>query len=121
MSEWESAVISQARGTVGPGFGHVQRMMPNPNENLVIVEVVSLMFADEAPVLRNSRINKLFVEYRFLNIPPEQLETPYALPKPNSADKLVFFNFCKVFEVDYESNYERRQYLAAMLQPGESE
>ena len=37
---------------------------------------------------------RLFVEYRFLDVPPEELESPYSLPLPEPGQKLVF-NFKK--------------------------
>ena len=37
---------------------------------------------------------RLFVEYRFLDVPPEQLESPHSLPLPEPGEPLVF-NFRK--------------------------
>ena len=60
-----------------------------------------------------------FPEYKFLDFPPEDLETPYSLPHKPAAGKKqpapLNFNFKKVFQVDAESNYHRRQLLASMI------
>ncbi|KAK2187638.1 hypothetical protein NP493_159g03000 [Ridgeia piscesae] len=82
----------------------------------VEVMVSRLSFNPNAPALDNDAIKMLFVEYRFLGVPPEETETPYSLPKP-TANKNISFNFSKVFHVDFQNHYERRQYLASMLLP----
>ena len=53
-----------------------------------------LSFNRKAPALDNDAIKMLFVEYRFLGVPPEETETPYSLPKP-AANKNISFNFSK--------------------------
>ncbi|CAI9744482.1 protein fantom-like isoform X1 [Octopus vulgaris] len=82
-----------------------------------VTVVVSYLTLDEnSPPLLNDRVTHLYIEYRFLNYPPEELETPYPLPKPR-ADQPIHFNFSKCLHVDYQNNYEKRQFLASMLLP----
>ncbi|XP_036370791.1 protein fantom-like isoform X2 [Octopus sinensis] len=82
-----------------------------------VTVVVSYLTLDEnSPPLLNDRVTQLYIEYRFLNYPPEELETPYPLPKPR-ADQPIHFNFSKCLHVDYQNNYEKRQFLASMLLP----
>ena len=84
----------------------------------IVTIVVSHASLDEnCPLLTDDNVRMLFVEYHFLGVPLEETETPYSLPKPTIANKPISFNFTKVFHVDYENNYEKRQYLGGMLLP----
>ena len=40
--------------------------------------------------LHDKRIQKLYVQYKFLDLPQEELETPFALPKPKFEEKIQF-------------------------------
>ncbi|KAK2146667.1 hypothetical protein LSH36_590g01020 [Paralvinella palmiformis] len=91
----------------------------NPGD-FVQVAISELSLNEDSPLLQNDHVDKLYVEYTFLGVPREETETPYSLPKPDGA-KPISFNFTKVFHVDYEKNYERRQYLASMLLPDDPE
>ena len=42
----------------------------------------------------------LQVEYKFLDVPPEELETPFALPKPKAGGESIVFNFTKVVTIN---------------------
>ncbi|XP_067934908.1 protein fantom-like [Watersipora subatra] len=84
---------------------------------IVVVEVSHLTIREDAQLMSNPDIRRLFVAYNFLAVNPADLETPISLPKPKKAGQQLTFNFRKVFHVDTESNYERRQYLASMLLP----
>lgn len=48
----------------------------------------------DAAVLQDPMIKLLYVEYRFLDYPLEELETPFSLPKKASPEKIAF-NFDK--------------------------
>ncbi|XP_052715363.1 X-linked retinitis pigmentosa GTPase regulator-interacting protein 1-like [Crassostrea angulata] len=93
------------------------------NTDSVTVTISHLSLKEKAhvtcPVLNNDSV-KLFVAYNFLGIEPEELETPFSLPKPK-ANLPITYNFTKTFQVDMQENYERRQYLAAMLLPDDPE
>ena len=56
----------------------------------------------------------MYVEYSFLDIPAEELETPFSLPKPGSLEKITF-NFRKVISVDRAENTGRRRLVSKML------
>lgn len=118
--------------------------------NSVTVTISHLSLNEKATVLNNDSVKQLFVAYNFLGIEPQELETPFSLPKPK-ANLPITYNFtkskwlfdfhCKLiskfcqkvssnhwflacltaFQVDMQKNYERRQYLAAMLLPDDPE
>ena len=54
----------------------------------------NLSLEDDSRLLENDLVSKLFVEYRFLGIAPEETECPYALPKPAPGES-ISFNFKK--------------------------
>ncbi|CAH1779675.1 unnamed protein product [Owenia fusiformis] len=85
------------------------------NPNVVIITISSVSLDEDSPVMSDPSVQMLFVEYRFLQYPPEELET-VSLPKPKP-NREASYNFRKVFHVDYEENFEVRQYLASMLLP----
>ena len=60
----------------------------------VQVSINHLSFFDDAPIYESDSVTKLFVEYRFLDVAPEETETPYALPKPKP-NRDINFNFTK--------------------------
>lgn len=80
----------------------------------VVIIVSHLQFNEEASVLHDSNVKLLFVEYRFLDYPSEELETPFALPKPSSSQKITF-NFRKVFYFDV-IHADKREKLKNLLQ-----
>ena len=88
----------------------------NKPSNIVTVTISHLVLSTGAPVLENENIRQLFVSYNFLGILPDELETPFSLPKPK-AEQQITFNFSKTFHVDMAKNYPKRQYLAGMLLP----
>ncbi|KAG1692944.1 Protein fantom [Nymphon striatum] len=93
---------------------------PTRLANAVTIVIHHLTLLDGSTVSSNDAIQMIFVEYKFLNFPPEELETPFALPKPKPGQKIAF-HFHKVFHLDAQNNYQRRQMLAAMLLPDESD
>ena len=62
--------------------------------NVVTVEVAHLTLDEDNPITDNDDVRMLFVEYRFLNRPLGELETPFSLPKPKPNHKITF-NFKK--------------------------
>lgn len=64
------------------------------NADTVQVSINHLSFFGDAPIYQRDDVSKLFVEYRFLGVAPEETETPYALPKPKP-DVDINFNFTK--------------------------
>ncbi|XP_062566792.1 protein fantom-like [Saccostrea cucullata] len=92
----------------------------NKAANSVTVTISHLSLNENATVLDNDNVKQLFVAYNFLGIDPQDLETPFSLPKPK-ANIPIAYNFTKTFQVDMQKNYERRQYLAGMLLPDDPE
>ena len=58
------------------------------------VTVSHLSLEPDTPLMDSDLIQRLYVEYRFLGIAPEELETPFSLPKPKPYNHLVY-NFKK--------------------------
>ncbi|XP_060591570.1 protein fantom-like isoform X2 [Ruditapes philippinarum] len=86
--------------------------------NSVTVAINHVSLEEDADAMNNPSIRQLFVEYKFLGIDPQETETPFSLPKPKPYHNIQF-NFSKTFHVDFEKNYQRRQYLASMLLPSD--
>ncbi|KAK7114118.1 protein fantom-like isoform X1 [Littorina saxatilis] len=109
---------SEGVTTVAPPAKRKSRM-PKAGD-LVTVVVSHLSLEEDSPAMNNPSVNKLFVEYKFLGLPPEDTETPFALPKPRPYHSIAF-NFSKTIHVDMKKNYERRQQLASLLLPDDPE
>ncbi|XP_060568170.1 X-linked retinitis pigmentosa GTPase regulator-interacting protein 1-like [Ruditapes philippinarum] len=86
--------------------------------NSVTVAINHVSLKEGAEAMNNPSIHQLFVEYRFLGMDPQETDTPFSLPKPKPYHNIQF-NFSKTFHVDFEKNYQRRQYLASMLLPSD--
>ncbi|XP_077993112.1 protein fantom-like [Glandiceps talaboti] len=86
------------------------------NENVVTVTIFSLVLDEDSSVMQDNKIERLYVEYRFLGVEPQELETPFSLPKPKQ-NQAIYFNFKKLFHIDPDNNKLRRDYLASMLLP----
>ncbi|XP_052817311.1 protein fantom-like isoform X2 [Mya arenaria] len=84
--------------------------------NSVTVAINRVSLEEDSAAMANDHIKQLFVEYKFLGIDPQETETPFSLPKPKPYHNIQF-NFSNTFHVDFENNYQRRQYLASMLLP----
>ena len=82
-------------------------------DNIIIV-VSEFESAPNADFITDDKISLLYVEYSFLDIPADELETPFSLPKPNAQERITF-NFRKVFKVDRTNNPSRRRLLSKML------
>jgi len=86
-------------------------------DNIIIV-VSDFEAAKDAVFIKDDKVSQLYVEYKFLDLPPEELETPFSLPKPSSLDKITF-NFRKVIKVDRTDNSPRRRLVSKMLRSEE--
>lgn len=62
--------------------------------NSVTVTISHLSLNEKATVLNNDSVKQLFVAYNFLGIEPQELETPFSLPKPK-ANLPITYNFTK--------------------------
>lgn len=111
---------SDSEGLIIPnGKDYSKSSIPKDKDDDTVTVVIShlTLEIDSKPV-KDENVKQLYVEYRFLNYPPEQLETPYSLPKPKNGQQ-VYYNFYKCFHVDYQNNYDKRQFLASMLLPND--
>ena len=91
-----------------------------PNKDNIIILISDFEAAKDAEFITNDKVSLLYVEYAFLDCPPEDLETPFSLPKPGSQEKITF-NFRKVFNVDKAENSPRRRLVSKMLRSEDDE
>ena len=63
-------------------------------DSTVTITIGSVSINEDASIMGRSDIQMLFVEYRFLNVPLEETETPFSLPKPKPGNRITF-NFRK--------------------------
>ncbi|XP_040838635.1 protein fantom isoform X1 [Ochotona curzoniae] len=92
----------------------VAESFKEPSEK-IRVEIIALSLTDSR-ITKDATIQRLFVEYRFYSLPPE--ETPVSLPKPKSG-QWVYYNYSNVIYMDKENNQEKRDILKAILQKQE--
>ncbi|XP_043562921.1 protein fantom isoform X1 [Chiloscyllium plagiosum] len=92
--------------------GRLSTHIKQPSEKIRI-EIVSLTLNEDTQILNDETIQRLFVEYRFYNLPAE--ETPMSLPKPYNG-QWIYYNHSNVIYVDQENNQQRRQFLWSVLQ-----
>ncbi|CAL1296145.1 unnamed protein product, partial [Larinioides sclopetarius] len=79
----------------------------------IVILVSYLQLKSDAAVLQDPLIKLLYVEYRFLDYPLEELETPFSLPKRGEPEKIVF-NFEKVLPLKLK-DLERWNLLSKMF------
>ncbi|XP_042196383.1 protein fantom isoform X13 [Callorhinchus milii] len=106
--------ITDSDDSIVPGWP--SKDIKQPSEKIRI-EIVSLTINNNAPILKDETVQRLFVEYKFCNLPAE--ETPLSLPKPSSG-QWIHYNYSNVIHVDEENNQQRRQFLKSVLQGLES-
>ncbi|GCB60116.1 hypothetical protein scyTo_0006814, partial [Scyliorhinus torazame] len=92
--------------------GRLSTRIKQPSEKIRI-EVISLTLHKDAQILNDETAQRLFVEYKFYNLPAE--ETPMSLPKPYNG-QWIYYNHSNVIYVDQENNQQRRQFLWSVLQ-----
>nr|XP_014349588.1 PREDICTED: X-linked retinitis pigmentosa GTPase regulator-interacting protein 1 [Latimeria chalumnae] len=93
---------------------HLQKHI-KPIYEKIRIEVISLNLDPEAEVVANESVQRVYVEYRFHDVPLEQTETPMSLRKPTCGEDIIF-NFSKVIYVDREKNLGRREFLSSLLE-----
>ncbi|CAL8097548.1 unnamed protein product [Calicophoron daubneyi] len=87
------------------------------DENQVRVDLHDIEINSSFYKLKNSKVQKLFVEYTFLGY-PDPLETESSILVGRSGRKMkAELNYSTTFDVDFAKNYERRQHLARLLLP----
>ncbi|KAF5401895.1 hypothetical protein PHET_04671, partial [Paragonimus heterotremus] len=90
------------------------------NDGHVQIQLHRVEFDKVPEQLDRSRMRRVFVEYQFLDH-ANPLETASCILLPPStkgdAKLLVELNYSKTFQIDFEKNYERRQYMASLLLP----
>ncbi|GFW93992.1 x-linked retinitis pigmentosa GTPase regulator-interacting protein 1 [Trichonephila clavipes] len=86
---------------------------PTDRAPSIVICVSHLQLRADAAVLKDSLIKLLYVEYRFLDYPLEELETPFSLPKKGPPEKIVF-NFEKVLTLKLK-DLEKWNLLSKML------
>ncbi|XP_069098184.1 X-linked retinitis pigmentosa GTPase regulator-interacting protein 1 [Pleurodeles waltl] len=91
------------------------RKMPKPLSDRIRIEIGSLSLDPLSDVAADSRVQRVYVEYRFLDLPLEETETPVSLRKPTAGEE-IHFNFSKVIHVDWGDNKGRRDCLYGMLE-----
>ncbi|GFS89708.1 protein fantom [Nephila pilipes] len=79
----------------------------------IVIHVSHLQLRADAAVLQDPLIKLLYVEYRFLDYPLEELETPFSLPKKEPPEKIVF-NFEKTLTLNLK-DLEKWNLLSKML------
>ena len=85
-----------------------------PNKDNIIIVVSEFEAAKSAAFIQDDKVSQLYVEYTFLDISSEELETPFSLPKPSQLESITF-NFRKVFNVDKAENSARRRLVSKLL------
>lgn len=60
------------------------------NSDRITIVVHHLSLTDGSAILQDDNVQMLFVEYKFLECSPEELETPFALPKPKPGQRISF-------------------------------
>ncbi|XP_037085001.1 X-linked retinitis pigmentosa GTPase regulator-interacting protein 1-like [Pollicipes pollicipes] len=96
---------------------HGQQLPAAADTVTITVHSVTLRPDAELPEPKAGERPRLFVEYRFLDVPAEQLETPVSLPLGEPSQPL-HFNFRKVITVGGLEHRERRRLLARQLRRG---
>ncbi|XP_078524434.1 protein fantom isoform X2 [Lissotriton helveticus] len=107
------SILSDSDDGIVPGS--VPRGIKQPSEKIRI-EITALTFNEDADVLLDDSIKRLFVECKFCNLPSE--ETPVSLPKPKRG-QWIHYNHSNVILVDRENNQERRDFLKSVLKGAE--
>ncbi|XP_030832103.1 protein fantom isoform X2 [Strongylocentrotus purpuratus] len=90
------------------------------NEDTIIINIAQLTIDQDAALITDDSLHRLFIEYQFLGIAQEELETPFSLPKPGPNGPFeLSYNFHKVIHID--GDMTKRNYLADFLRPDHSE
>ncbi|XP_062847506.1 protein fantom isoform X2 [Trichomycterus rosablanca] len=109
-SDLSESILSDSDECIVPAQSTQARKQPSER---IRVEIVSLSLKPDSRLSMDSSVAKLFVEYKFLDLPSE--ETPLSLPKPLSGHS-IYYNYSNVIHVDVENNQARRHMLRAVLE-----
>ncbi|XP_064096532.1 protein fantom-like [Macrobrachium nipponense] len=110
FSPSQSSIASDSEGVVT-----VLSTNPKAKNSIIYIEVCSLTIFTGSSVMQDPLVEFLFVDYHgFLDLPPEQLETPQSLPKPPSGCAL-HFSFGQEFNVDERLYPSRRKALEELM------
>lgn len=85
----------------------------NPHDHILIV-VADFRGEKGARFMEDKGISNIYVEYNFLDVPQEELETPFSLPKPKLGEKITF-NFSKLISFERGVETARRRTLTRIL------
>ena len=81
----------------------------------ITIAISEFKAGKNASFLKSKKIQKLFVEFNFLDLKPEESETPFALPKPKAPGESIVFNFSKVIPMGKQDQASRRRLLTKIL------
>ena len=84
------------------------------SKDKISITIAEFKATKGAKFLKNKNIEKLYVEYKFLDLPPEELETP-SFPKPKAGGESFKLNFTKIISVDRALHSKRRRKLVKLL------
>ena len=115
-----NATVADVSNDSHDSEGVVTKTRSLPTKDNIIIVVSEFEAAPNAAFITDENVSLLYVEYSFLDIPTEELETPFSLPKPSSQERITF-NFRKVFNVERSSNSTRRRLVSRMLRSAEDE
>lgn len=88
-----------------------------PSLDVVVVNITEFKATNpNAAFMHDEDVQKLYIEYSFLDVPEQELETPFALAKPSGVGESMVFNFRKVIPVDRGEHGSRRRLLSKMLE-----
>ncbi|KAG8455528.1 hypothetical protein GDO86_001645 [Hymenochirus boettgeri] len=106
--------ISEPRSTDSEDIIIVSKPQ-KPSSSTIRVEIISLSINPYSEVMADSAVQRLFVEFHFAGVPPEETETPLSLRKPNQGEEL-YYHFSKVIHLDGLEHAERREFLCMLLE-----
>ncbi|KAJ8407857.1 hypothetical protein AAFF_G00269010 [Aldrovandia affinis] len=108
-TDLNESILSDSDDCIVPGQTTQGRKQPSER---IRIEIVSLSLRPDSRIAMDNSVVRLFVEYRFLDLPSE--ETPLSLPKPQ-AGQSIHYNYSNVIYVDVENNRARRELLRSVL------
>ncbi|XP_020293644.1 uncharacterized protein LOC109859632 isoform X2 [Pseudomyrmex gracilis] len=83
-------------------------------KDTITIEIVSMRFLENSPVMKDDDIQLLYVEYSFLGHYGKNMET-IAVKKPKRANREMIYNFRKKFRVNERTHPRERDMLRDML------
>ncbi|XP_075068265.1 X-linked retinitis pigmentosa GTPase regulator-interacting protein 1 [Mixophyes fleayi] len=86
-----------------------------PPSTKIRVEVASLTLDPCSEVVGDKSVERVFVEFQFPGVPPEETETPLSLRKPRNGEE-IYYHFSKVIHLDNKEHADRRHFLCTLLE-----